>query len=124
MSLQSHFEFLFVGKDEGSFLENYSYDLTEEHGHRGGKLFITLEIQNNPTDAEVIGESIADTIRRSFFSDIEKDPYSRLEESLKAANQIIKRFKEQKVSNFIGTINIIAGAICGNELFLIKAGDA
>jgi len=124
MSLQSHFEFLFVGRDEGSFLENYSYDLTEEHGIKGGKLFVTLEIQNNPTDAEVIGETVADSIRRAFFADIESEPYDRLEASLKAANGVIKRFTEQRVSKFIGNINVVVGAICGNELYLSQAGDA
>ncbi len=124
MSLQSHFEFLFIGKDEGSFLENYSYDLTEEHGARGGKLFITLEIQNNPTDAEIIGETLADTIRRLFFADLDLDPYTRLEEALKGANNVIERFKEQRVSKFIGTIHMVVGAICENELYLTQTGDA
>lgn len=124
MSLQSHFEFLFVGRDEGSFLENYSYDLTQEHGAQGGQLFIALEIQNNPADAEVIGETIADTLRRVFFTNIDHEPYERLEDALKAVNKVIARFKEQRVSGFIGTIHVVVGAICGNELFLSKTGDA
>lgn len=124
MSLHTDFEFLFIGKDEGSFLENYSYDLTNEHGVRGGKLFIAIEIQNNPTDAEVIGETLADTIRRVFFTDIEADPYTRLEESLKAANKVIRRFKEEKISKFVGTFHVTVAAICGNELFLTATGDA
>ena len=47
MSLRTQYEFLFVGRDEGNFVENYAYDLGED-SERSDKLFISLEIQNNP----------------------------------------------------------------------------
>ena len=86
MILRTQHEFVFVGRDEGSFVENYAYDLGEAGGN-SGKIFINLEIQNNPVEAEAIGETIFDTMRKTFFSDLEKDPYSRFEDAVKVVNK-------------------------------------
>ncbi|MBD3156694.1 hypothetical protein GF369_02590, partial [Candidatus Peregrinibacteria bacterium] len=92
MKLRNQFEFLFVGKEEGSFLENYSYDLGEGE-EEAGQLFVNIEIQNNPADAELIAETIFDSARKIFFSDLEKDVYTRFEEALKEVNAAIDAFK-------------------------------
>ena len=88
MSLRTQYEFLFVGRDEGSFVENYAYDLGEG-GENSGKIFINLEIQNNPVDAEAIGETIFDSVRKTFFADLEKDPYDRFEEAIRVVNKAL-----------------------------------
>ena len=122
MSSKLQHEFFFVGRDEGSFVENYAYDLGES-GH-GGKIFINLEIQNNPAEAEALGDSIFDSMRRAFFADTDKDPYVRFEEAIKAVNKVLAEKKEHKVSKFIGNLHIIIAAIVGNDLFLTQCGDA
>lgn len=123
MKLKNTFEFLFVGKEEGSFLENYAYDLGEGE-EEAGQLFITIEIQNNPADAEVIAETIFDSARKIFFSDLEKNVYERFEDALKEVNNAINNFKEETVSKFIGNLHIIIGVVAGNELHLSQTGDA
>lgn len=123
MKLKNTFEFLFVGKEEGSFLENYAYDLGEGE-EDAGQLFISIEIQNNPADAEVIAETIFDSARKIFFSDLEKDLYERFEDSLKEVNNAINNFKAETVSKFIGNLHIVIGVVAGNELHLSQTGDA
>ena len=123
MKLRNQFEFAFVGKEEGSFLENYAYDLGEGE-EETGQLFISIEIQNNPADAETIAETIFDTARKVFFSDLEKDTYTRFEEALKEVNTAISNFKAETVSKFIGNLHVILGVISGNELHLSQTGDA
>ncbi len=123
MKLRNQFEFLFVGKEEGSFLENYAYDLGEGE-EAAGQLFVTVEIQNNPADAEVIAETIFDSARKIFFSDLEKNPYERFEDALKEVNSQINSFKDETVSKFIGNLHVVIGVVVGDELHLSQTGDA
>lgn len=123
MKLRNQFEFLFVGKEEGSFLENYSYDLGEGE-EEAGQLFVNIEIQNNPADAELIAETIFDSARKIFFSDLEKDVYTRFEDALKEVNAAINAFKQETVSHFIGNLHVVIGTVAGNELHLSQTGDA
>lgn len=117
------YEFLFVGKEEDSFVENYAYDLGDGDEHQG-RLFITLEISNNPADAEQIGEHIFDTVRKSFFADLEQDPSIRFENALKDVNKQLRLLKSERSSQFIGNINAVIAAVSGNNIFLTQCGEA
>lgn len=123
MSIRTQYEFLFVGRDEGSFVENYAYDLGEG-GENNGKIFINLEIQNNLAQAETIGEVIFDTVRKSFYADLEKDPYGRFEEAVKSVNKALDQLKKESPSNFLGTLNVLVVAVVGGTLYLTQCGDA
>ncbi|MCC7197519.1 hypothetical protein IT413_04990 [Candidatus Peregrinibacteria bacterium] len=123
MSLSTQYEFLFVGRDEGNFVENYAYDLGEG-GETNGKIFINLEIQNNPADAEMIGETMFDAMRKSFFADPEKEEYVRFEESVKAVNKALREFAAGRGKKFLGNINAIIATIIGGNLYLTQTGDA
>ncbi|MBI5753639.1 hypothetical protein HZA40_00660 [Candidatus Peregrinibacteria bacterium] len=123
-ALKAGYEFLFVGRDDNSFLENYAYDLFQDHGEKSGQVFINLEIQNNPVDAEEIAQAIFETMQKVFFEDVAREPYGRFEASLKAINGVLSQFKAQKSSGYIGNLNIIVAAIVGDELFLTQTGDA
>jgi len=123
MALRTQYEFLFVGRDEGSFVENYAYDLGES-GENSGKIFINLEIQNNPADAETIGEVIFDTVRKIFFADLEKDAYVRFEDAVKAVNRALVQMKEEKSSKYLGNLNVLIAAVADNNLYLTQTGEA
>lgn len=123
MSLRTQYEFLFIGRDEGSFVENYAYDLGEG-GDNSGKIFINLEIQNNPVDAEAIGETIFDTVRKAFFADLEQDPYVRFEDAIRKVNKALIQMKEEKVSKFIGNLHVLITAVVNNTLYLAQTGEA
>ncbi|MCX6735270.1 MAG: hypothetical protein NTZ25_05190 [Candidatus Peregrinibacteria bacterium] len=122
--LKAAYEFLFVGRDDNSFLENYAYDLFQDHGEKSGQIFINLEIQNNPVDAEEIAQTIFETMQKGFFEDLDKEPYGRFEAALKSINGVLAKFKAEKTSGYIGNLNVIVAAIVGDELFLAQAGDA
>ena len=122
--LKAGYEFLFVGRDDNSFLENYAYDLFQDHGEKSGQVFINLEIQNNPVDAEEIAQAIFETMQKVFFEDVEKESYARFESALKAINGVLAKFKAEKTSGYIGNLNVIVAAIVGDELLLAQTGDA
>ncbi len=124
MKLRTQYEFLFVGRDEGSFLENYAYNVSE--GDQGStKVFLCLEIQNNPAEAEMIGERIFEVLKKSFFAQREeRDPYVRFEAALKDINRVIDGFREGKVSGHIGRIHAIVAVLCNDNLYLSQTGDS
>jgi len=124
MALNINYEFLFIGRDENSFLENYVYDSIDDYGEKGGRLWITLEIQNNPAEAESIAESVFDTMRKRFFADINADPYARFESGLKEVNKKLESFKAEKSSHYIGNLSIVIAAIVNESLFLSQCGEA
>lgn len=124
MTLKASYEFLFVGKDENSFLENYAYDLFQDHGEKSGQIFINLEIQNNPVDSQEIGAVIFQTMQRGFFENVDEDPHYRFESALKGVNNVLAEFKNQKISKYIGNLNVVIAAIVGDNLFLTQCGDA
>ncbi|MBU0668120.1 hypothetical protein KJ951_02185 [Patescibacteria group bacterium] len=114
---------MFVGRDEGGFVENYAYDIGEG-GENSGKIYINIEVQNNPVDAELIGETIFDSMRKAFFADLEKDPYVRFEDAVRSTNKALQKIKEEKASDYIGTLHVVIAAIVGNTLYLTQTGEA
>ncbi|KKQ70097.1 MAG: hypothetical protein US92_C0011G0009 [Candidatus Peregrinibacteria bacterium GW2011_GWA2_38_36] len=124
MSTHLNYEFLFVGRDENSFLENYVYDSTEDLGEKGGRLWVTIEIQNNPAEAEAIAEAIFERMRKRFFTDLEKEPYARFEAGLKDVNKTLESFKEEKSSHYIGNLSVVIAASVKNELLISQCGEA
>jgi hypothetical protein len=122
--MKANYEFLFVGKDESSFLENYYYDVFQDHGEQSGQIFVTLELQNNPVDAEEVGAAIFESMQAEFFAEIDRDPYERFELALKAVNNVLREFKAQKSSGYIGNLNVIVAVIVGDQLHLSQCGDA
>jgi hypothetical protein len=121
--LKTQYEFLFVGRDEGSFVENYAYDLGEG-GEGSGKIFINMEIAQNSIDAEKIGEIIFDRMRKVFFADSEVDPYERFEESLKEVNRALNEYRGDRENDWLGKLNVLIAAVIGNQLFLTQSGEA
>lgn len=117
-------EFIFIGRGDESFLENYSYELSDDPAASGGKIFMSLEILNNQAEAEDIGEAIFATFKQKFYEQTDIDPYDRFEAALKEANRTIETLKEEKVSRFIGNLNIAIGAISSGVLYLSTMGDA
>ncbi len=124
MALKASYEFLFAGSDDNSFLETYYYDLFQEHGDKSGQIFINLEVQNNPVDAEEIGSAIFETMQKVFFENVGVDSYERFEVALKAVNGILAQFKAQKTSGYIGNLNIVITAVVNGTLLLSQTGDA
>lgn len=120
---KTQYDFLFIGKDEGSFVENYAYDLGEG-GEGSGKIFICLEIMQNSIDPEKIGEIVFDKMRKVFFADSEVDSYERFEESLKEVNKSLNEYKLERGNDWLGKLNVIIAAIVGSQLYMTQAGEA
>lgn len=124
MALNLDYEFLFVGRDENSFLENYTCDFKQEYGDKSGQIFANIEIKNNAAEAESIGIMVFDAMQKVFFENVEADPYERFEETLKAINGVLANMRSQKESGFIGDFNMIIVATIGNVVYLSQTGEA
>ena len=124
MAFNYESEFIFIGRGDESFLENYSYELSDDSEVSGGKIFMSLEILNNQAEAEDIGEAIFANFKQKFYENKKADPYERFEEALKETNRTIETLKEEKVSRFIGNLNIALGTIVDNGLLISTTGDA
>lgn len=124
MALNYESEFIFIGRGDESFLENYSYELSEDPDGLGGRIFMTLEILNNQAEAEDIGEVMFANFKQKFYEQIGVDAYQRFEEALKEVNRAIETLKEEKVSRFIGNLNVAVGAIVDDILYISTTGDA
>lgn len=127
MTLKVQYEFLFAGRDEGSFLENYAYEVNERRAD-SGHVFVCLEIQNNPSEAEAMGEAIFSALKTTFFAEpesgVESEGYLRFENSLKAINRAVSDFRKGKLNKHIGTVHAIVAAIEGSSLYLSQCGDS
>lgn len=117
-------EFIFIGKGDESFLENYSYELSDDPDNTGGRIYMALEILNNQAEAEDIGEAIFANFKQKFYEDVKGDPFERFEVALKEANVTIETLKEEKVSRFIGNLNVALAAVVDGILYLSTTGDA
>ncbi len=125
MSIVLNYEFLFVGRDEEAFLENYAYDIREEDEAREGHLFVSVEVQNNPADAQKIGDVIFDTVREMYFEASQtEDTYDRFEEALKEVNKKLKKIKSGKMSGYIGNLNVLIAVFQNGILHLTQCGDS
>ncbi len=127
MILKAQYEFLFVGRDEGSFLENYTYEL-QQPGGGAAQVFLCLEIQNNPGEAESIGEAMFEELKATFFAELEDggmaEAYLRFENSLKAVNRRMGDFRQGKLNKHIGVVHAIIGAVEQGTLYVSQCGDS
>lgn len=123
MILKAQYEFLFVGRDEGSFLENYTYEVQQNRGE-AGQVFLCLEIQNNPSEAEAMGEAMFQELKTVFFEENGAEGYLRFENALKAINRRLNDFRKGKLNKHIGVVHAIVSAIEGGTLYVSQCGDS
>ncbi len=121
--LKTQYEFLFVGRDEGGFLENYTYEV-QEHRGSAGHVFLCLEIQDNPGEAELIGEAMFQELKTAFFEESGLEGYLRFENSLKAINRRLHDFRKGKINKHIGSIHAIVAAVEHGSLYVSQCGDS
>lgn len=117
MTLKTSYKSLFIGDDKNIFVENYSCDLAAEEKEKGGQLFITIEIRNNPSNAKAIGEKIWSAMCRYFSTNYDEKSDKRFENSLKEINRILDELHTNDLSALIGFID-------GKDLYLTQTGDA
>lgn len=122
LQMKAEMESLFIGRGDEGFLENYFYELEAEKCE--DKLFMCLEILNNDAEAPDIGEAVFENLKQEFYKDLTQNSYDRFEAAIKKVNEVIEDFKHGKASRFIGNLNILVAAFCGNSLHIARAGDA
>jgi hypothetical protein len=114
-------EFVIIGKEKDSFIESYIGEDIE--GTNLGEFFVVIELINKYMDGEEIGEALTETFRKTFYSNVELDAYTRFEEALKAVNSVALDL-ERDEGFVLSNINVAIGAVIDHELFLTQANDA
>lgn len=118
------FKQVFIGKEKTGFLKCYHHEWDEDLGSDAAQLILNIEIKSTQIPGEEVGGMLFETFENNFFQDLEKDPYSRFEESLKMMNGVIAEKEEELGVKFLANVNVIAVAITGNTLFLSQHGEA
>lgn len=117
MNLKINYKSLFIGDDKNIFVENYSCDPAAGEKEKGGQLFITIEIRNNPSNTKTIGKKIWSTMYRYFSANCNEKSDKRFENSLKEVNKVLDELHTQDLSALIGFI-------AGKDFYLTQTGDA
>lgn len=101
-----------------SFLKNFSDGPRREKG----KLFLEIDLPDNPGAEDAIAEKIWRALHHSFFNYDSDDSYFCFEEALKAVNQVIKQENQKRESGTIGRINALASLLQENMFHFSQIG--
>lgn len=118
------FEPIFIGKGHDGFLENYIHVATEDAQGFGGNLYMCIEILRNSLDAKRMSHAIFETLKESYYGSRNSDPYARFEDALKAVNSLIRDFRSERESGFIGDFNAVIAVSFNNEIHMTTCGHS
>ena len=124
MLRKPEFQHLFIGKEKTGFSKCYHSELDEDLGEEAAQLILNIDIRSTAVPGEEVADELYDVLKNNFFQDLEKDPYSRFEESLKMMNDVVLEKESQYGSKFLANISVVVAVITGNTLFLSQHGDA
>ncbi|MFA6529188.1 MAG: hypothetical protein WCT46_06665, partial [Candidatus Gracilibacteria bacterium] len=102
----------------------YQVEWDEDLGEDASQLVLNIDIRSTKIPGEEVADQIFDVFKNNFFQDLEKDPYSRFEESLKMMNNVVSEKESVFGVKFLANISVIAVAITGGSLYLSQHGDA
>jgi len=115
---------LLVGKDAQNHFTDAIYyepeDLAEDNYAR---VFLQIEILDNPKSSRLITQTILDTIKASLYQDLKKNPYKAFEETLKIVNKELSKIKHD-YKDWIGKVNATIGVLSGNTLHVTVTGSS
>ncbi len=77
MGLVDKSEHFILGKDDEGYALCDGYELKSIDNRDSCKLYIALEMPNNPLLAEVVGMAIFQCLKENFLANRDKDPYLR-----------------------------------------------
>lgn len=115
---------LFIGKEKVGFSKCYHLEWDSDLGEDAAQIVLNIDIKSSAVPGEEVSDEIFDALKNNFFQDLEKDPYTRFEQSLKMMNDIVKEKESQYGMRFLPNINVIVAVITGGTLYLSQHGDA
>jgi len=114
----------FIGKEKVGFSKSYHLEWDSDLGEDAAQIVLNIDIKSSAVPGQEVADEIFDALKNNFFQDLEKDPYTRFEQSLKMMNDIVKEKESQYGMKFLPNINVIVAIVTGGTLYLSQHGDA
>ncbi len=114
----------YIGKEKVGFSKCYCVEWDEDLGDDAAQLVLNIDIRSTSIPGEEVASELFDVLKNNFFQDLEKDPYSRFEESLKMMNDVILEKESKYGVKFLANVSTIVAVVTGNTLYLSQHGDA
>lgn len=124
MLLQIQEKSVFLGKRPTGFTENYYTEWDDGLGKNKVSLFMVLSIASSLVPGDEIGKEAFQLLQDHFLNDLTGDPYDRFEAALKEINIMIGEKEKELGMRFVPNVNVIAGVIERDMLFLSQRGEA
>ncbi|EKD64350.1 MAG: hypothetical protein ACD_51C00021G0007 [uncultured bacterium] len=124
MLKQPEFQHIFIGREKVGFSKCYHAQWDEDLGEDAAQLVLNIDIRSTKIPGSEVADAMFDVFKNNFFQDLEKDPYSRFEESLKMMNNVIAEKESAFGVKFLANVSVIVAAIAGGSLYLSQHGDA
>ncbi|MBU1018444.1 MAG: hypothetical protein ABII07_02045 [Patescibacteria group bacterium] len=124
MLKKTDYKHIFIGNERIGFSKCYHHELDEDLAEDGAQLILNIEIKSTQIPGEEIANELFEILSNSFFQDLEKDPYTRFEESLKMMNDLILEKESELKVKFLANINVIAAVVAKDTLYISQHGDA
>jgi len=118
------YQHAFIGKEKVGFSKCYHAEWDEDLGDDAAQLILNIDIRSTSIPGEEVAAELFDVFKNNFFQDLEKDPYSRFEESLKMMNDIIVEKESEYGTKFLPNMSTVVAVVTGGTLYLSQHGDA
>lgn len=107
-------------QEHESFLKTFQADPRKDKG----RLFLEIDLPDNPGAEDALCEKLWRTLETSFFNCESDDPYFCFEEALKHVNQALEQENIKRGEATLGRIHAIAALLQGNALHFSQTGTA
>ena len=88
-----------------------------------GQLFLILEVPKNKVNQQPMIDQIIEALAHHFISSAQEDPEILLEEVLQELNQLLPDLSDNKIKNWLQTLDIVVGVIHQNNIYIASIGN-
>lgn len=119
------FEFHFNPKaKEEVLLDSFVYEPENIYEKKLGSLYIVGELRNALPQNSKLLDQLASEIKKSYYQlSAQADAEKSFEQSLKKANEFLKKEERQENVSWLGNLNFALLSIKDSKLYFSKAGD-
>jgi len=113
---------LLVGKDASNhFTDAIYYEPEDLANDNYARIFLHIEIKDNPKSSRIVTQSILNSLKKTIYSDLKKNPYDSFEDALKQVNNDLNILKHDH-NDWVGKINATIGILAGETLHVTTTG--
>lgn len=124
MFLQLQQESLLLGRRPTGFTEHYYTEWDDGLGKEKISLFLLISIQSTQVPGGELAKEAFQLLQDHFLDDLSGDPYDRFENALREINLMVNEKEKDLDLKFIPNVNVIAGVVQKDMLFLSQRGEA